>query len=125
MKGIVLRMLIIMLGLYLASTLVPGVSISGGWTLIFAAILLSLVNAVIRPLAWLLTLPITIVTLGLFILVLNAAMFALVAAALDEFSVTGFWPALFGALIVSITSTIASWYIGPEGKIEVIVVRKG
>ena len=125
MKGIVLRMLIIMLGLYLASTLVPGVSISGGWTFIFAAVLLSLVNAVVRPLAWLLTLPITIVTLGLFILVLNAAMFALVAAMLDAFTVTGFWPALFGALIVSITSTIASWYIGPEGKIEVIVVKKG
>ena len=125
MKGIVLRMLIIMLGLYLASTLVSGVNISGGWTFIFAAVLLSLVNAVIRPLAWLLTLPITIVTLGLFILVLNAAMFALVAAVLDEFTITGFWPALFGALIVSITSTIASWYIGPEGKIEVIVVRKG
>lgn len=123
MKGIVLRMLIIMLGLYLASSLVSGVTITGGWTFIFAAILLSLVNAVIRPLAWLLTLPITIFTLGLFILVLNAGMFALVAAMLDAFTVTGFWPALFGALIVSITSTIASWYIGPEGKIEVIVVK--
>ena len=124
MKGIVLRMLIIMLGLYLASVLVSGVSISGGWTFIFAAILLSLVNAVIRPLAWLLTLPITIFTLGLFILVLNAAMFALVASILDAFTVAGFWSALFGALIVSITSTIASWYIGPSGQIEVIVVKQ-
>ena len=125
MKGIVLRMLITMLGLYIASSLVPGVTITGGWTFIFAAVLLSLVNAVVRPLAWLLTLPITIFTLGLFILVLNAGMFALVAAMLDAFTVEGFWPALFGALIVSITSTIASWYIGPEGRIEVIVVEKG
>ena len=123
MKGIVLRMLITMLGLYLASVLVSGVSISGGWTFIFAAVLLSLVNAVVRPLAFLLTLPITIFTLGLFILILNAGMFALVAAMLDSFVVTGFWPALFGALIVSITSTIASWYIGPSGQIEVIVVK--
>lgn len=123
MRGIVLRMLITMLGLYLASVLVSGVSISGGWTFIFAAVLLSLVNAVVRPLAFLLTLPITIFTLGLFILVLNAGMFALVAAMLDSFNVTGFWPALFGALIVSITSTIASWYIGPKGQIEVIVVK--
>lgn len=124
MKGIVLRMLITMLGLYLASVLVSGVSITGGWTFIFAAILLSLVNAVVRPLAFLLTLPITIFTLGLFILVLNAGMFALVAAVLDAFTVTGFWPALFGALIVSITSTIASWYIGPSGQVEVIVVKQ-
>ena len=117
-------MLIIMLGLYLASSLLPGVTISGGWTFVFAAVLLSLVNAVVRPLAWLLTLPITIVTLGLFLLVLNAGMFALVAALLDAFTVAGFWSALFGALIVSITSTIASWYIGPEGKIDVIVVKQ-
>ena len=124
MKGVVLRMVITMLGLYLASVLVPGVAISGGWTFIFAAVLLSLVNAIVRPLAFLLTLPITIFTLGLFILVLNAGMFALVAAMLDAFAVTGFWPAIFGALIVSITSTIESWYIGPNGQIEVIVVRQ-
>ena len=113
-----------MLGLLLASTLVPGVSISGAWTFIFAAILLGLVNAFVRPIAWLLTLPITLVTLGLFVLVLNAAMFGLVAAVLDQFVVSGFWSALFGALIVSITSTIASWYIGPDGRIEVIVVKQ-
>ena len=63
-------------------------------------------------------------TLGLFILVLNAAMFGLVAALLDDFVVSGFWAALFGAIIVSITSTIASWYIGPDGHVEVIVVTR-
>ena len=124
MKGIVLRTLITMLGLFLASTLLPGVTIIGGWTFVFAAILLGLVNAVVRPVAWLLTLPITLVTLGLFLLVLNAAMFGLVAALLDAFVVSGFWSALFGALVVSITSTIASWYIGPSGQIEVIVVSR-
>ena len=124
MQGIVLRTLITMLGLFLASALVPGVSISGAWTFIFAAVLLGLVNAIVRPVAFLLTLPITILTLGLFLLVLNAAMFGLVAAMLDNFVVTGFWSALFGAIIVSITSTIASWYIGPDGRIEVIVVTR-
>ena len=124
MQGIVLRTLITMLGLFLASALVPGVSISGAWTFIFAAVLLGLVNAIVRPVAFLLTLPITILTLGLFLLVLNAAMFGLVAAMLDNFIVTGFWSALFGAIIVSITSTIASWYIGPDGRIEVIVVTR-
>ena len=113
-----------MLGLYLASALVPGVSISGAWSFILAAFLLGLVNGLVRPVAFLLTLPLTVVTLGLFLFVLNAAMFGLVAAMLDDFSVGGFWSALFGAIIVSLTSTIASWYIGPQGRYEVFVVRR-
>ena len=113
-----------MLGLFLASALVPGVSISGAWTFILAAVLLGLVNAFVRPIAFILTLPITLVTLGLFLFVLNAGMFALVAAMLDNFVVAGFWSALFGAIILSITSTIASWYIGPDGRVEVIVVTR-
>ncbi|MGI9225088.1 MAG: phage holin family protein [Woeseiaceae bacterium] len=124
MRGFVLRTLITMLGLFLASTLVPGVSLSGGWTFILAAVFLGLVNGFIRPIAYVLTFPITLLTLGLFVLVLNAAMFGLVAAVLDQFVVTGFWAAVFGALIVSITSTIASWYIGPNGNVEVIVVTR-
>ena len=113
-----------MLGLYLASTLLSGVQIDGTGSVILAAVLLALANAFVRPVAFLLTLPLTIVTLGLFLLVINAAMFGLVAAMLDGFSVAGFWSALFGALIVSITSTIASWYIGPDGRYEVFVIRR-
>ena len=124
MAGIVLRTLIIMLGLYLASALVPGVHIAGTGNMIIAAVLLCLFNAIVRPIAFVLTLPITVVTLGLFLFVLNAAMFGLVAAMLDGFVVDGFWSAVFGAIIVSITSTIASWYIGPSGRYEVFVVRR-
>ena len=113
-----------MLGLYLASALIPGVQIVGTGTFILAALLLGLVNGFVRPIAFLLTLPLTIVTLGLFMLVINAAMFGLVAAMLDDFAVAGFGSALFGALIVGITSTIASWYIGPSGRYEVFVVRR-
>lgn len=114
-----------MLGLYLASALIPGVQISGTGSFILAAVLLGLVNGFVRPIAFVLTLPLTIITLGLFLFVLNAAMFGLVAAMLDNFSVSGFWSAIFGAIIVSITSTIASWYIGPDGRYEIFVVRKG
>lgn len=123
MNGFVLRTLICMLGLYLASTLVDGVSISGLGSFMIAAVLLGLVNAIVRPILLVLTLPFTIVTLGLFIFVVNAAMFGLVAAFISHFHVAGFWPAVFGSIIVSITSTIASWYIGPNGKIEVVVRR--
>jgi putative membrane protein len=124
MAGIIVRTLISMLGLFLASALIPGVQIVGTGTFILAALLLGLVNGFVRPVAFLMTLPLTIVTLGLFLLVLNAGMFGLVAAVLDNFSVGGFGSAIFGALIVSITSTIASWYIGPKGQVEIFVIRR-
>jgi putative membrane protein len=124
MQGIFIRTLISMLGLFLASRLLPGVWIEGTSNFILAAFLLGLVNAIVRPLVFVMTLPLTVVTLGLFIFVLNAAMFGLVAAMLDNFQVAGFWSALFGAIIVSITSTIASWYIGPDGRYEVFVIRR-
>jgi len=124
MQGFFLRTLITMLGLLLASAIVPGVQIVGTGSVILAGVLLAAVNAIVRPIAIVMTLPITIITLGLFLLVINAAMFGLVAAMLDNFTVAGFWSALLGAVIVSITSTIASWYIGPEGKIEILVIRR-
>jgi len=124
MQGILLRTLVAMLGLFLASRIIPGVSIVGTGTFVLAALLLGLVNALVRPIAFLMTLPLTIITLGLFLLVLNAAMFGLVAAFLDDFSVSGFWAAVFGAIVVSISSTIASWFIGPSGRYEVFVVRR-
>jgi putative membrane protein len=124
MQGILIRTVIAMLGLFLASKILPGVNIVGTGSFILAALLLGLVNGIVRPIAFVLTLPLTIVTLGLFLFVLNAAMFGLVAAILDNFTVAGFWSAVFGAIIVSITSTVSSWYIGPDGKYEVFVVRR-
>ncbi len=113
-----------MLGLFMASQLLPGVSIVGTGSFILAALLLGIVNGIVRPIAFILTLPLTIITLGLFLLVLNAAMFGLVAAMLENFTVSGFWSAVFGSIIVSITSTVASWYIGPDGRYEVFVIRR-
>jgi putative membrane protein len=124
MQGIIIRTLITMLGLFLAREIIPGVELHGTGSFILAALLLGLVNSLVRPVAFLMTFPLTIITLGLFIFVLNAAMFGLVAAFLDNFTVSGFWAAVFGAIIVSITSTIASWYIGPQGRYEVFVVRR-
>ena len=124
MQGILIRTLIAMLGLLIASQIVPGVSIAGAGTFILASLLLGIVNAIVRPIAFVLTLPLTIITLGLFLFVLNAAMFGLVAALLDNFSVSGFWSAVFGAIIVGVTSTVASWYIGPDGRYEVFVIRR-
>jgi putative membrane protein len=123
MLGFILRLLIGALGLWLASELVPGVDVQGAWTLLAAALLLGIVNAIVRPLLVILTLPITILTLGLFLLVINAATLGLVAWMLDSFTIAGFWPALFGAIVVSITGWLASYFIGPRGRVEVIVVQ--
>lgn len=124
MPGFIVRTLIIMLGLWVATKIVSGVDIAGTGTFILAAVLLGLVNALVRPVAIVATLPLTIITLGLFLFVVNAMMFGLVAWLLEDFSVSGFWAALFGSLVVSITSTLASWYIGPSGRYEVMVVRR-
>jgi putative membrane protein len=116
MRGILLRLVIVGLGLALASEIVPGVEVRDGWSLVLAAVLLGIVNAVIRPIAIILTLPLTIVTLGLFLLVVNAAMLSLVAWLMDGLMVAGFWPAFFGALVVSITGWLASRFVGDRGE---------
>lgn len=124
MPGFFLRTIITAIGLWIADAIIPGINITSPGTLIIAALLMGFVNALVRPLAVLLTFPITILTLGLFLLVINAAMFGLVAAFLDGFSVSGFFAALFGWLIVSITSTVASWYIGPKGRYNVLIIER-
>jgi putative membrane protein len=124
MAGFLIRMLITSLGLWVASAIVPGLEIQGFGTLLGSAILLGLVNAVVRPVIILLTLPITIVTLGVFLLVINAAMLGLVASLLKSFAIQGFFSALLGSVIVSLVSWFASWFIGPRGRYEILVVRR-
>jgi putative membrane protein len=124
MVGFVLRLLVVALGLWLASEWVPGIEVKGVGTLFGAALLLGLVNAVVRPLLVILTLPITLLTLGLFLLVINAAMLELVAWMFDSFTIAGFGAALLGSIVVSLTGWFASYFIGPRGRIEVIVVRR-
>jgi putative membrane protein len=123
MTGFLLRVAIVALGLWLATYLLPGLFFEGPGTLLAAALLLGIVNAIVRPIAVLLTLPLTMLTLGLFLLVINAAMLGLVALLLSGFQISGFWTALGGALIVSLTSWVASGLIGNNGKVEVMRSR--
>lgn len=124
MIGFLLRAAVVALGLWLATLWVSGVSIDNPPTLILAGILLGVVNSVVRPIAVLLTLPMTILSLGLFLPVINAAMLALVAWILPGMHLAGFWAAFWSAILVSLTSMVGSWFIGPKGKIEVIVRRR-
>jgi putative membrane protein len=123
MRGYVVRTLVSALGLAIASAIVPGLQIQGPGTLLLAAVLLGIVNAFVRPILLVLTFPITVVTLGAFLLVLNAAMLGLVAALLAKFSIAGLGSALLGAIVVGLTSWVGSWYIGPKGQIEVFTVE--
>jgi putative membrane protein len=124
MRGIIVRTLIIAAGIGVAAWLIPGVRVDGLGTLILAALLMGLVNAFVRPLLVLLTLPITVLTFGLFLIVINAALFGLVASLLDGFTVTGATPALLGWLVVVFVSWVAGWFIGPRGRYEVIVIER-
>jgi putative membrane protein len=124
MLGFFIRAAIVALGLWLATAWVPGVSIDGPSTLILAGLLLGIANSIVRPIAIVLTLPMTIVTLGLFLLVINAGMVALVAWILPGMHVGGFWAAFWTALVVSLVSTVGSWFVGSKGRVEVIVKRR-
>lgn len=124
MIGFLIRFLIVAVGLWLASILVPGIEVQGVATLLGAALLLGIVNAVVRPVLIVLTLPVTILTLGLFLLVINAGMLGLVALVFDNFRIAGFGSALLGAIVVSLTAWLASSFIGPRGHFEIIVVRR-
>jgi putative membrane protein len=118
MAGFLLRAAISALGLWVASQLFDGLHFTTTTKLVLAAVLLGVVNAVVRPLAFILTLPITVLTLGLFLLVLNAGMVALVAWVVPGFTIAGFWTAVGTAIIVSLVSWAASGLIGPSGKFE-------
>ncbi len=124
MLGFLIRAALVALGLWLATRWVSGVYIDSPSTLVLAGLLLGIVNSVIRPIAIVLTLPMTILTLGLFLLVINAGMVGLVAWILPGMHLAGFWPAFWAAVLVSLVSMVGSWFVGPKGKIEVIVKRR-
>jgi putative membrane protein len=120
----VLRAVITALGLWIATRWVPGIRIDNPGTLVLAGLLLGIVNAIVRPVVILLTLPLTLLTLGVFLLVVNAAMLALVAWMLPGFHLTGgFWSAFEAALVVWLAGWLASWLIGPKGRIQIHIHR--
>jgi len=109
--GFVVRLIISMVSLGLAARIIPGIYVNDWVTLLLAALLLSVVNAIIKPIFVLLTLPFTILTLGLFLLVVNAAMLGLVAWLLPGFSIAGLVPAVMGWLVMAVVGAILNTLI--------------
>ena len=118
MRGFIFRLLITALGLWAATKIVPGVQIDGWGNLLVAALLLGIVNAVIRPVILILTLPLTVLTLGLFILVVNGISLSVVAWLMPGFQLSGLGSAVLGSIIVGLTSWFASTFVAGSGRIE-------
>ena len=121
--GFLIRVLVNALAIMLAASILPGIHVDGLVPALVGGLLLGLVNAVVRPVLIILTLPITLVTLGFFLLVLNALCFWLVASLVKGFYVAGFWAAFLGAIVVSIVSWIMTALISDSGKVVVITKR--
>ena len=118
MRGFFVRLLITALGLWVADRLLAGIGFDSTGALIVSALLLGVVNAVIRPIILILTLPLTVLTLGLFILIVNGISLALVGWLVPGFHITGLGAATVGAVIVGLTSWAASAFVGGSGRIE-------
>ena len=122
--GFLARVLANAAAIYLAAVIVPGIELSGGVLVALGAgLVLGLINAVVRPILIVLTLPVTLLTLGLFIFVLNAFCLWLTSALIKGFEVHGVGAALFGSLIVSAVSWILTTFVSDRGRVVMITRR--
>jgi putative membrane protein len=101
---------------WLTARVVPGVEVADFETALWAALALGLLNSIVRPILVVLTLPVTVLTLGLFLLVINGGMIALAASLLDGFSVAGAVPAILAAVVLTVVSTVVGWFVGGSEK---------
>jgi len=118
MKGIVIRWLILTAAIMLTAYLLEGIHVEGFFSALAAAAVLGILNAIFRPVLIFLTLPINILTLGLFTFVINGLLLMMASCAISGFAVSGFWWAFFGAIIISIVSWILSSFISDRGRVE-------
>jgi len=124
MIGIVIRWLILTLAILSAAYLLEGIHVQGFWTAVLAASVLSILNAVLRPILIILTLPLNLVTLGLFTFLINAFILKLASDIIPGFEIDGLWTAVFGSLIISIVNWILNSFISDRGRVEYIDLKK-
>jgi len=122
--GIFIRWLILTIAIIIASYLLDGIRVSGFLSAFFAAAILGILNAFFRPILIVLTLPINIMTLGLFTFVINAILLMMASGVISGFEVSGFWSAVFGSLLISIVSWVLNSFINEHGRWEYIEIKK-
>lgn len=125
MNGILIRWLILTFSIIASAYLLDGIQVSGFISAFFAAAILGILNAFFRPILFILTLPINILSLGLFTFVINAAMLLMVSGVITGFEVNGFWSAVFGSLFISLVSWALTSFINERGTIQYIDLGKG
>jgi len=124
MKGLVIRWLVLAAAIMAASYLLEGIEVKGFFPALGAAAMLGILNAFFRPVLLILTLPINILSLGLFTFIINALMLKMASGVIPGFDVRGFWPALFGALIITLISWLLNAFISERGRVEFIDLKK-
>ncbi|MGD8493978.1 MAG: phage holin family protein [Desulfobacterales bacterium] len=125
MPGILIRWLTTTAAIVATAYLLDGIQVSGFFSALFAAAVLGILNAVLRPVALLLTLPINILSLGLFTFIINALMLKMASGFIPGFGVYGFWTAIFGSLLISLISYLLNSFIGDRGTVTSIHVQRG
>ncbi len=123
-NGILVRWLLLTISIIITSYLVDGIHVSGFGSAFFAAMVLGILNALFRPVLLIITLPINILTLGLFTFVINALLLKMVSGLVPGFHVYGFWSAVFGSLIISLVSWMLSSFVNERGKISYIELKR-
>ena len=123
MKGIFLRWLILTFSIIATSYLIDGIQVSGFVSAFFAAAILGILNAFFRPVLFILTLPVNILSLGLFTFVINALMLMMVSGVISGFKVYGFWSAVFGSLFISLVSWLLTSFISERGTVQYIDLK--
>ncbi len=120
MNGLLIRFGITAIAVFLASSIVPGIEIQTFSSGVAAVLVLSILNALLRPILYFFSLPFIVLTLGLFMVIVNALLLQLVDFLVKGFTVQGFWASVFGALLISFVSMILNAWVSDTGHIEVI-----
>jgi putative membrane protein len=125
MPGILIRWLTTTAAIVATAYLLDGIQVSGFFSAVLAAAMLGILNAFFRPIALLLTLPINILSLGLFTFVINALMLKMASGVIPGFNVYGFWTAIFGSFLISVISWLLNSFISEQGSLTAINLKRG
>lgn len=123
MMGLLIRFVVTGIAVFLATAIVPGIEVQSASAGVAAVIALALLNAVLRPFLYLLSLPFIILTLGLFMVIINALLLQLVSLLVKGFVVQGFWPSVGGAVLISVVSGILNLWVSEQGHVEIVIHR--
>jgi len=123
MRGLLIRFTVTGVAVLLASAIIPGIEVESVSAGLAAVIVLAILNALVRPILYLFSLPFIVLTLGVFMVVINALLLLLVAFLVKGFVVTGFWSSIGGAILISLVSGVLNLWVSEQGRMEIVIHR--